>query len=142
MPFSEIKLRQAGLTDLEDLALMSFDFSPALPLEQHKRRVKQELESHETQIIMLKQTIMGYLVFRIQKDKDDNTDVAELHRFYIKPEARRQGVARAAMHLWIEQYLSPPAQILLSVALTNEDARAFYKALGFEEKWLTLKKTV
>ena len=62
---------------------------------------------------------------------------------YTRPHARRRGVARELMRE-IASVLHDEGRryLLLSVDTPNEDARAFYEALGFEDAGRTLRADV
>jgi ribosomal protein S18 acetylase RimI-like enzyme len=62
---------------------------------------------------------------------------------YTRPDARRRGVARELMRA-IATVLRDEGReyVVLSVDTPNEDARAFYDALGFEDAGRTLRADV
>ncbi|MDX8045256.1 GNAT family N-acetyltransferase [Gracilibacillus sp. S3-1-1] len=58
---------------------------------------------------------------------------ASLVAMYVKPEARRQGIAQALVTTVIEQarQMSEVEQLYLSVVTSNEPAKRLYQSLGF-----------
>lgn len=141
MSTSILNLRKASFEDLDELLEMSQDFSPAMTVEQHRVRVERELVSHETLLVFFREQVAGYLVSRTRPEKDDGSALVELHRLYIKPTFRRQGIGSAAVALWKDR-LPKPAQVFLSVKLANKEARAFYQKNSFEDVFVTMRQTV
>lgn len=77
--------------------------------------------------------VVAYALYRQQG--------AEIHvrHLYVVREARRRGVASAALRLLAREVWPHDARISLDVLVGNAGARGFYQALGFRPYALTLE---
>lgn len=123
------------------MALSKASGSAWMPLEKHTERVCRELETHITNLILLADEPVGYLVYLCHVDPEDQSVVLQVHRLFIKAAHRRKGLGRDAVEQVLEAH-SSGTQIVLAVKPDNETALAFYKALGFDVSLLTLKKVL
>ncbi|HET7385740.1 MAG TPA: GNAT family N-acetyltransferase [Nocardioidaceae bacterium] len=69
--------------------------------------------------------ILGYAITR------SAGDLTDLQRIVVRPEDRRQGLARRLLRVVLDGYSMP--QVLLEVRADNAAALAFYAAEGFVE---------
>ena len=62
-----------------------------------------------------------------------------LRQFFVARERRRQGIGRRAIAAFRERCVPPGADLTLEVLVHNEVGRAFWRALGFQERALSLR---
>ena len=75
---------------------------------------------------------MGYAVYQLRPDEYFPQERhVYLRQLFVRREARRQGVGRAAFRLLRDECFPAGAPIALDVLETNAAGRAFWEALGF-----------
>lgn len=78
--------------------------------------------------------VVGYAVVVFSFSLEYGGLEVELDEFFLRPEARGQGIGRAAMNLVLGEVAALGAVVVrLETEAENEDARAFYRRLGFRD---------
>lgn len=80
--------------------------------------------------------VVGYALYR-----SDNAGIF-LRQFFICRDARRKGNGRAAMDLLLERVWPSGAMVTLEALIANRPAIEFWRALGFEDYALTLRRRI
>jgi predicted acetyltransferase len=79
-------------------------------------------------------TVVGYALYR-----SDNAGIF-LRQFFICRDERRKGFGRAAMDLLFQRVWPAGAIVTLEALCTNQAAIDFWRAVGFEDYALTLRR--
>lgn len=77
--------------------------------------------------------VVAYALYRT-----DEWDRIHIRHFFVVATARRQGVGREALSLFLSEVITAGKQVILEVLTKNHAARAFYHACGFREYAITL----
>jgi len=77
-------------------------------------------------------TAFGYALFR------DLPDCTHLRHFYVERAFRRRGLGRMALERLREDAFAPDKRILVEALVHNLPGVAFWKAVGFQERYLGL----
>lgn len=80
--------------------------------------------------------VVGYALYRT-----DNTGIF-LRQFFICRDTRRRGLGRAAMERLFRRVWPAGALVTLEALAANRAAIAFWRALGFEDYSLTLRRWI
>ena len=76
---------------------------------------------------------VGYALFR------QEPEYAYLRQLFVHRDYRRKGIGRNAMHwLWRNAWSDTP-RVRIEVLLGNATARAFWRAMGFQEYSITME---
>jgi GNAT superfamily N-acetyltransferase len=76
--------------------------------------------------------VAGYALFR------RDPEFVYLRQFFVRPEARRRGVGRAAL-AWLREHAWAGARVRIEVLVGNAAGVAFWRATGFRDYALTLE---
>lgn len=76
---------------------------------------------------------IGYALFR------DLPDCVHLRHFFVVPESRGVGLGRRAFHRLRAEFFPVDKRILVEVLAWNAAGLAFWKSLGFGERYLGLQ---
>lgn len=130
---AEIHVRawQVGYRGLLPDSLLD-SLSPALRLPRWQERLASQ--SQQVWVAELDGQIAGWLVIGPQRDQDvDARRVGEIYALYVHPEFWRHGCGAALMARAKEELLSRGlTEITLWVLRSNQRARYFYEAQGFQ----------
>ena len=85
---------------------------------------------------MSEATVVGYALYR-----SDNAGIF-LRQFFICRDERRKGFGRAAMDLLLGGVWPADAIVTLEALCTNQAAIDFWRAVGFEDYALTLRRQI
>ena len=77
---------------------------------------------------------LGYALFR------DEPDHVYLRQFFVRREARRQGIGRAAIEHLVRNEWPAHKRIRLDVLVGNTAAIAFWRSVGFSDYCLTMER--
>lgn len=80
------------------------------------------------------QETVGYALFR------DEPEHVYLRQFFVRREARRQGVGRAAIEHLVRSVWPAHKRIRLDVLVGNTAAIAFWRSVGFADYCLTMER--
>jgi GNAT superfamily N-acetyltransferase len=76
--------------------------------------------------------VVGYAVYQMRPDEHlPQERYVYLRQFFVRREARRQGIGRSAFRLLRHECLPAGAPIVLDVLTSNPGGRRFWDALGF-----------
>ena len=75
----------------------------------------------------------GYALFR------ELDDCMHLRHFFVVPHHRRRGLGRRALERLREEVFVPDKRILVEVLVWNAEGAAFWKSVGFAERYLGLQ---
>lgn len=105
-----------------------------MTVRQLEARMRQWLEcEYRVALFECEGRVVAYVLYRPQ-----GGDIYIRH-LYVVRDARRQGIATAALRLLAREVWSPQTRITLDVLVGNASAIAFYQALGFRPYALTLE---
>ncbi len=141
-----LKLRPASSSDLPVLARMNKGLIEdegsrnPMSLEQLEARMQGWLESETWKIELLVQgeKIVGYILYRPEQDEYFPQQKVYLRQFYVLPDCRRQGLGRAAVKHFLNQW-PQGTRIVLEVLTSNAVGKAFWQCLGFTEYAVALE---
>jgi ribosomal-protein-alanine N-acetyltransferase len=127
----EYSLELARIADAPCLAEMSHRFvESGLKPAWSASRITWHVRHPESIVLTAKaaETIAGFAIMRYADD------VAHLNLLAVDPVYRRRGVARRLM-TWLEETAFTAGTFIIGLELraTNEEAYAFYSALGYRE---------
>lgn len=130
---AEIHVRawQVGYRGLLPDSLLD-SLSPALRLPRWQERLASQ--SQHVWVAELDGQIAGWLVVGPQRDGDlDPQRVGEIYAVYVDPSAWRRGCGAALVaHALADLYAQGFDEVTLWVLRTNQRARRFYEAQGFQ----------
>lgn len=138
-PADELTLRSATMDDLPVLTVLNLQLiedqrhdNPAGPDDVEQRMRRWLNGSYQVRLIEFADTVVAYAVWRA------DADGVYLRQFFVARDKRRSGVGRRAFALlgveWKDQ------EVRLDVLLHNEPALAFYRAIGFQDHTLGLRR--
>jgi ribosomal protein S18 acetylase RimI-like enzyme len=126
-----VEIRRATETDLEAMRVLWDEFTaeatftpyPGLPFDASL------VTDHVALVAVEAETLLGTVYANIT-----SPDFGFVFGVYTRPEARRKGVAQALMRATAAALREEGKRwVVLSVDTPNEQARAFYEQLGFED---------
>jgi GNAT superfamily N-acetyltransferase len=80
-------------------------------------------------------TPCGYALFR------DLPECTHVRHFFVEAAHRRRGVGRRAFEALRRTWFAPDKRVLVEVLVWNDRGTAFWKRIGFEERYLGLQLT-
>lgn len=111
--------------------------SDSMSVAKLESRMRAWLVRAYTAVLFLNEgTVVGYALYRT-----DNTGVF-LRQFFVLRDERRKGHGRAAMELLLGRVWPAGATVTLEALWTNQAAIDFWRALGFEDYALTLRRRI
>lgn len=132
-------LRPAQEADLDQLVLFNQQLiidqqhdNPATPAQLRERMARWLASAHVLALLEQNDTPVGYAVWR------QNEDGVYLRQFFIARGWRRQGLERDAFMLLQREWAAQTVK--LDVLRHNEPALSFYRALGYADYSLILRK--
>ena len=138
-----MEYRTAGEADLPLLAELNRQLiqdegqSNSVSLAELENRMRAWLVRAYTAVLFLSQeTVVGYAVYRT-----DNAGIF-LRQFFICRGERRKGHGRAAMDLLFGRVWPAGSSVTLEALCANQAAIDFWRALGFEDYALTLRRRI
>ena len=104
--------------------------------EVHRRAILDDMGGREISWVTAGGERAGFLMVRVLPDwPDESRDVASIAEFYVAPEFRRRGVARAAIEALLADHRARGTfEVEAGVLVRNSPARAFWAAMGFEDR--------
>jgi ribosomal-protein-alanine N-acetyltransferase len=135
MALENITLRLAQPSDARRIALMSRDLIEAGPgWTWNPERVMQALKQRDTLTLVACDRARGgepLVAFAIMQFGDEHAHLALLA---VQPKSRREGLGRRMIEWLVDSaYAAGIAAIHLELRSSNQSARRFYLALGFNE---------
>lgn len=135
-------IRVAAPEDSLDLArlLEAFD-GPAVTPEQAESRLR-AVQGVETAVLAeVAGRAVGFASVRVVSFLSEDTPYAELTELYVERLYRRQGIGRALVE-YVEALARKrgATSLQLLTGLDNRDAQAFYRALGYLDDALAMRK--
>jgi ribosomal protein S18 acetylase RimI-like enzyme len=137
-------IRAATTDDLEPLLALWRDFEREVPDPDYDRadidvnlREIEDCVSDREKLALIDERDGEIVGFALALRASD--EVGLLTDLYVRPAARRSGVARALVHEVVRLFREQGVQILrLEVLASNRDAQAIYQRWGFRPEQLTL----
>ena len=137
-----MNIRHATLDDIPQLAELNRQL-------QEDERTPKLMTNHELAIRMtgwlnadyqailfeLAGAVVAYAVYRAGEDEDD----LYLRQFHVSRSHRRRGMGREALALFREQVVKPGQSLTLEAYVHNEEAIAFWRAIGFQDHTLSFR---
>ena len=121
-----------GLT--EPLALLEKFLRDGKPVsEQFVERLRRAVEAGDVEIIadLAEGRIVGVLVLAYRLNVSASGHFASIEDLYVRPEARRQGVASALLEA-VNERCAARGISYVEVQVEDKEAEDFYAALGYE----------
>ncbi len=127
----KIELKLAKTSDAQRIGSMSRDLiEHGLPWSWDSARVMQQIRCHDTVVLTAwdRQRMIGFAIMRFLEES------AHLNLLAIDARYQGRGIGRRLVE-WLEQCARVAGTFIVSleVRLSNEDARAFYRKLGYTE---------
>lgn len=127
----EIELKLAKSSDAKRIGLMSRDLiEHGLPWSWDAARVMQQIRCHDTVVVTAwdRQSLIGFAIMRFLEES------AHLNLLAVDMRYQRSGIGRRLVE-WLEQCARVAGTFIISleVRLSNAEARAFYRKLGYTE---------
>jgi ribosomal protein S18 acetylase RimI-like enzyme len=138
-------LRPATFHDVPMLVQMNQelieDEGSSNPMTQEKleSRMRRWLQSWEVLLFVQDIVVVGYVIYRIQKNDHDATETVYIRHYFISREFRRQGLGREAFVLLQSSVFPKNTKIYLEVLWHNQRGRDFWQSMGFNPYSITLK---
>jgi len=137
-----VGVREADRDDLAQLAawnaqLIADERNDApLPVDELASRLREWLVAeYRACVFEANGTPCGYALFR------DLRECTHLRHFYVDAAYRRQGVGSQAFAQLRRNWFARDKRVLVEVLVWNAQATAFWKHVGFEERYLGLTLT-
>ncbi len=138
-----MEYREASPADVELLAhlnqhhIRDEGHRNPMTLEQLQLRMENWLRG-EYQAVLFDHSweTVGYALFR------DNAEVIYLRQFFVTAQHRRQGLGRQAIEWLSSHHWRDAPRVRVEVLVGNEEAIAFWRAIGFVDYCLTLERPV
>jgi GNAT superfamily N-acetyltransferase len=125
------------LADLNRQLIEDEGHSNPMSVAELEDRMRAWLVRTYTAVLFMKEgSVVGYALYRT-----DNTGIF-LRQFFICRDARRKGLGRAAMDMLFRRVWPTGALVTLEALSANRAAIDFWRALGFEDYALTLRRWV
>ena len=145
-----ITVRIAQLSDLPQLAKMNSclvdDQGSENPfsLKEYEDRFREWLDTNiwTVDVFLHDGQVVGYSVYQERTDYyDPNEAVIYIRQYYIKRSHRRLGLGKAAFQILIDTRFPKDVQsIALDVMATNSAGQNFWRKLGFNDYFFSMKK--
>ena len=136
-----MNIREANSdTDLTILAKMNH----SLILDEGHRNTMDESKLQERMKLWLKGEYEAVIIAEERKDigyalwREDD-DYLYIRQFYVKPEYRRMGFGRNAIHWLMKNKWHSGLTLRLDVLIGNESGSNFWKNVGFEDYCVTME---
>ncbi len=138
-----MEYREASPADVELLAHLNQQLirdeghRNPMTLEQLQLRMENWLRG-EYQAVLFDHSgeTVGYALFR------DNAEVIYLRQFLLTAQHRRQGLGRQAIEWLSSHHWQDAPRVRVEVLVGNDEAIAFWRAIGFVDYCLTLERPV
>lgn len=140
-----LSLRTATFNDVPLLVQMNQELiedegsSNPMSQEQLESRMRRWLQSWEVLLFVQDIVVVGYVIYRIQKNEQDASETIYIRHYYVSREFRRQGLGREAFVLLRSTVLPKNTKIFLEVLWHNQRGRDFWQSVGFNPYSMTLK---
>ena len=123
------------LAELNQQLIHDEGYPNSMPVTELEYRMRAWLIGAYTAVLFLNDgNVVGYALYR-----NDDTGIF-LRQFFICRAERRKGLGRAAMDLLFGRIWPDGAAISLEALCANKAAIAFWRAVGFEDYALTLRR--
>ena len=120
---------------LQELDAYELEWDPAPPLEAYRGALEDFPDEQALWWIVAGGRRAGFAITREDLDWPEERTLGVIVEFYVAPEARREGVGRAAVELLLAGMRERGvAQVEASVLARNGPARGFWGSLGFEDR--------
>ena len=120
-------IRLAALRDAPESFTMTYDVEAALP----RAAFEQRLASSVVFGAFIQGRVVGLVRFQ-RSDGPKDAHKGFLRSLYVRPEARRRGVAAALIAALLQVARESVEHVVLTVVRDNEPAIALYRKFGFE----------
>ena len=133
-------MREAGSDDIPRLAAWNAQLiadernDNPMPAAELAARIREWLASEYRAVVFeLDGNACGYALFR------DLPECTHLRHFFVEPAYRRRGVGRGAFDDLRRTRFARDKRVLVEVLVWNAQGAAFWKTVGFEERYLGLQ---
>ena len=133
-----IKYKIATLQDVPILAVMNQQLTADeqhrnqfRPLEWFQKRMTAFLSSEYSAVIFENEE--KPVAYALYKNHDEHKDTIYLRQVFVDRSLRRQGIARQAIRILINEVWPKDKRITVESLSKNEIAISFYKSVGFTE---------
>jgi GNAT superfamily N-acetyltransferase len=128
-------VRLAEVSDAEELALMNSEFNDVKALPQLFRAVLSTPDATETIFVALSdQVLVGFLCLQVLRSACYEKPTVEVTELYVRPSARRNGVAGAMLQHALQWSSSCGAsEAIVRTNVGNTAARNAFTRWGFAE---------
>jgi ribosomal protein S18 acetylase RimI-like enzyme len=140
-----LTLRPATMMDLPLLVHMNQelieDEGSANPMNpaQLEIRMRGWLNSWCIELFVQDKSVVGYTIYRLQKNESDGKETVYIRHFYISRDYRQQGLGREGIALLKQERFPKNTTVYLEVLWHNQRGRDFWQALGFKQYSVTMK---
>ncbi len=143
-PPPRIAVRIATPADAPDLARLLEAFNgPTVTPAQAARRLEGMRGVETALLAVVAGRPVGFACLRVVPFLSDDAPYAELTELYVERLYRRQGVGRALVAAAEALARERGArELFLLAGLSNGDAQAFYRALGYGDEALAMRKAL
>lgn len=123
------------LAELNRQLIEDEEHANPMTVEELEQRMRGWLARVYTAVVFVSDgTEVGYALYRT-----DNAGI-HLRQFFIRREHRRRGHGRAAMDVLFRRIWPAGTMVTLEALSRNRSALAFWRALGFEDYAITLRR--
>jgi len=137
---SIVRVREAGSDDIPRLAAWNAQLiadernDNPMSVAELAARIREWLASeYRAFVFELDNDACGYALFR------DLPECTHLRHFFVEPAYRRRGVGRRAFDELRRARFARDKRVLVEVLVWNAQGAAFWKHVGFEERYLGLQ---
>ena len=145
-----IAVRAAQLSDLPQLSKMNSDLvddqgsENPFSLKEYEDRFREWLDTNiwTVDVFLHDGQVIGYSVYQERTDYyDPNETGIYIRQYYIERAHRRLGMGKAAFQILIDTRFPKDVQsIALDVMATNSAGQNFWRQMGFNEYFVSMKK--
>ena len=145
-----IAVRAAQLSDLPQLSKMNSDLvddqgsENPFSLTEYEDRFREWLDTNiwTVDVFLHDEQVIGYSVYQERADYyDPNEAGIYIRQYYIERSHRRLGLGKAAFQILIDTRFPKDVQsIALDVMATNSAGQNFWRQMGFNEYFVSMKK--
>jgi RimJ/RimL family protein N-acetyltransferase len=140
-----LTLRPASLMDLPLLVHMNQELiedegsANSMTQLQLETRMRSWLTSWRIELLVQDTTVVGYTIYRLQKNDSDGRETVYIRHYYITRDYRQQGLGREGIALLQRERFPQRTKVYLEVLWHNQRGRDFWQAMGFKPYSVTMK---
>jgi GNAT superfamily N-acetyltransferase len=141
-----LTLRHATINDAPLLAPMNKRLiedegsTNPMGLSQLESRLRQWLSAEwRSELFLHDSTIVGYVIYRLQRNEFDNRETVYIRHYFIEREYRQLGYGREGLEQLRAERFPKNVTVYLEVLTHNARGRQFWQSMGFEEYSVTMR---